>query len=106
MNYKKKTLQDWNNLTEEQQTEVIMHIGTKLNKQEIWYWEGLVYNYRTLQDRINKALAYIKEHYLYEEEYDYDYEENSYLSGISDEVAKQELLDILKGNKYGSDSNE
>ena len=61
MNYRKKTMQDWNNLTEEQQTEVIMHIGNKLTKQEIWYWEGLVYNYRTLQDRINKANKKINE---------------------------------------------
>ena len=30
------------------------------------------------------------------EEYDYDYEENSYLSGIDDETAKKDLLKILK----------
>ena len=65
MNYRKKTLQDWNNLTEEQQTEVIMQIGAKLNKQEIWYWEGLVYSYRTLQDRIDRANNFIDQVLLY-----------------------------------------
>ena len=88
MNYRKKTMQDWNNLTEEQQIEVIMHIGTKLNKQEIWYWEGLVYSYRTLQDRISKALAYIKENAWY------DYRDNEEVITIS----KEKLLDILQGD--------
>lgn len=56
---------------------------------------------KRLQQRINKAIEYIENHSLYEEEYDYDYEENSYLSGIDDEQAKRDLLEILKG-----DSNE
>lgn len=47
------------------------------------------------KSRIDKAIEYIESHSLYEEEYDYDYEENSYLSGISDEVAKKDLLNIL-----------
>lgn len=46
---------------------------------------------------IDKAIDYIENHSLYEEEYDYDYEENSYLSGIDDETAKKDLLKILKG---------
>ena len=50
-----------------------------------------------LQQRIDKAIEYIENHSLYEEEYDYDYEENSYLSGIDDKVAKTDLLEILKG---------
>lgn len=50
-----------------------------------------------LQNRINKAIEYIENNSLYETEYDYDYEENSYLSGIDDEIAKKDLLEILKG---------
>ena len=47
-------------------------------------------------ERINKSIDYIENHSLYEEEYDYDYEENSYLSGIDDETAKKDLLKILR----------
>ena len=50
-------------------------------------------------ERINKSIDYIENHSLYEEEYDYDYEENSYLSGIDDETAKKDLLKILKGEE-------
>lgn len=49
-----------------------------------------------LQQKIERAIEYIENNYLYEEEYDYDYEENSYLSGIDDEQAKKDLLEILK----------
>ena len=49
-----------------------------------------------LNERIDKAIEYIENHSLYEEEYDYDYEENSYLSSIDDEKAKKDLLEILK----------
>ena len=44
---------------------------------------------------IDKAIEYLENNSLYEEEYDYDYEENSYLSGIDDETAKKDLLKIL-----------
>ena len=54
-----------------------------------------------LQERINKAIEYIENNPLYEEEYDYDYEENSYLSGIDDETAKKDLLKILRGEING-----
>ena len=46
---------------------------------------------------IDKAIEYLENNSLYEEEYDYDYEENSYLSGIDDETAKKDLLKILRG---------
>ena len=48
-------------------------------------------------EKINKAIEYIENNPLYEEEYDYDYEENSYLSDVCDEIAKKDLLEILKG---------
>lgn len=51
---------------------------------------------KQLQQKINKAIEYIENNPLYEEEYDYDYEENSYLSGVSDEIAKKDILNILK----------
>ena len=54
-----------------------------------------------LQERINIAIEYIENNPLYEEEYDYDYEENSYLSGIDDETAKKDLLKILRGEING-----
>lgn len=59
--------------------------------------EEMYYYIKDLQQRIDKVIKYIENHSLYEEEYDYDYEENSYLSGIDDEVAKKDLLEILKG---------
>ena len=51
-----------------------------------------------LNNRIYKAIEYIENNSLYEEEYDYDYEEIMYLVGTSDEVAKNDLLSILKGS--------
>ena len=56
----------------------------------------LIYENYILSRAINKAIEYIKNHSLYEEEYDYDYEENSYLSGIDDKTAKKDLLKILR----------
>ena len=61
-------------------------IKTKLEKEN-----------EELTKRIDKAIEYIENNSLYETEYDYDYEENSYLSGIDDEIAKKDLLNILKG---------
>lgn len=54
---------------------------------------------RDLEKRINKAVEYIENNSLYDEEYDYNYEEEMYLSGIDDEVAKKDLLSLLKGDK-------
>ena len=56
-------------------------------------------DYIDQQDQIiREAREYVENHSLYEEEYDYDYEENIYLSGIDDETAKKELLEILDRN--------
>lgn len=57
-------------------------------------------NLAKAEERINKAIEYIENNSLYEPEYDYDYEENSYLSGIDDEIAKKDLLNILKGEGW------
>lgn len=61
--------------------------------------EDLKYDNKLLKDKINKAVEYIENNSLYDEEYDYNYEEEMYLSGIDDEVAKKDLLSLLKGDK-------
>ena len=65
---------------------------------EAKYYEYIDNHRSKLQQRIDKAIEYIENHSLYEEEYDYDYEENIYLSGINDETTKKDLLEILKGD--------
>ena len=47
------------------------------------------------EDIIKKAKEYIINNSLYEEEYDYDYEENIYLSRIYDDDVRRILLEIL-----------
>lgn len=47
--------------------------------------------------RIDKAIEYIENNSLYQQDYDYDYEENLVEYPPSDEQAKKDLLDILKG---------
>ena len=47
------------------------------------------------EDIINKAKEYIINNSLYEEEYDYDYEENIYLSEIHDDDVRRILVEIL-----------
>lgn len=54
-------MKDFEELTELEQNEIIMQIANKLDKQEIWYWEGLVHLLREQDKRINKAIEYIKE---------------------------------------------
>lgn len=54
--------------------------------------------YEELEERINKAIKYIEENSLYEQDYDYDYEENLVEYPPSDEQAKKDLLNILKGD--------
>lgn len=56
----------------------------------------LIYENYILSRAINKATEYLESNSLYEEEYDYDHEENSYLLGIDDETAKKDLLEILR----------
>ena len=73
--------------------EILLYYHFKQN-EEI---EQLQQENKKLKEVIEKAIEYLENNSLYEEEYDYDYEENSYLSGIDDETAKKELLDILKG---------
>ena len=77
--------------------------STDYTKTACTYYGDYLRNYQKekleLQDRINKAVEYIENNSLYDEEYDYNYEEEMYLSGIDDEVAKKDLLSLLKGDK-------
>lgn len=47
--------------------------------------------------RITKAIEYIENNDLYTQDIDYDYDENMVLLPPSDELERQELLDILRG---------
>ena len=67
-----------------------------METMQMWLDESEQEN-KQLKDKIDKEIEYIENNSLYEEEYDYDYEENSYLSGIDDETAKKDLLKILRG---------
>ena len=69
---------------------------TKIYATDIEAIKHLILENQKYKEVIDKAIEYIENNSLYEEEYDYDYEENSYLSGIDDETAKKDLLDILK----------
>lgn len=51
-----------------------------------------------LEERIDNAIEYVNNNSLYEQDYDYDYEENLVEYPPSDELARKHLLEILKGN--------
>ena len=48
-----------------------------------------------LNNIINEAIEYIENNDLYEQDYDYDYEENLVVGPPSDETARKILLEIL-----------
>ena len=65
-------MKDFENLSPEEQTDVIMQIGSKLTKQEIWYWEGIIHLLRErdniikeAREHIHLAQTYGKRKYLY-----------------------------------------
>lgn len=78
--------------------ETLQSIYSKINEEEKIFLSYVINQFNNVCERNNKAIEYIENHSLYEEEYDYDYEENSYLSDIDDEQAKRDLLEILKGS--------
>lgn len=63
--------------------------------------DGALKDYDELLERVDKAIEYIENNSLFVEEYDYNHEEELILMGIEDSYAKDNLLEILKG-----DSNE
>lgn len=55
-----------------------------------------------LQNIIKEVREYIENNSLYEQDYDYDYEENLYEYPPNDEQARKDILEILdKENKDG-----
>ena len=76
-------MKDFQRLSTEEQTDVIMQIGSKLTRQEIWYWEGLVHLLREQDKRINKAIEYIESYMP-----NYDFDKTNLIK----------LLEILKGS--------
>lgn len=51
-----------------------------------------------LRKRINKAIEYVENNILYTEDYDYDEEDNLVWKGAYDYEAREDLLNILRGN--------
>ena len=56
----KKAMKDFESLSTEEQTNVIMQIGSKLTGQEIWYWEGIVHLLREQDNIIKEVREYIE----------------------------------------------
>jgi chromosome segregation ATPase len=63
-------------------------------KNEIKEWCN---KYSKLNNKRNEAIEYIENNDLYFQDYDYDYEGNMFEYPPTDEQAKQNLLEILKG---------
>ena len=61
-------MKDFENLSPEEQTDVIMQIGSKLTKQEIWYWEGIIHLLRERDNIIKEAREY-NEHLIRDAKY-------------------------------------
>lgn len=49
-----------------------------------------------LRERIEKALSYIEDNDLYDEDWDYSYEEELEYRGTDDATAREDLIAILK----------
>ena len=48
---------------------------------------------------LDKAIEYVENNTLYDEDYDYDIEDNLVWSGANDRKASNDLLNILQGEK-------
>lgn len=66
-------MKNFEELTELEQNEIIIQIASKLDKQEIWYWEGLVHLLREQDKRINKAIEYINSEEMLKLREDFEY---------------------------------
>ena len=77
---------------------VIERLNERITQEKKAYIN--MYNmYAELQERIEKAIEYIENNSLYEQDYDYDYEENLVEGVPDDTVPKRILLEILRGDK-------
>lgn len=52
-----------------------------------------------LRERIEKALSYIEDNDLYDEDWGYSYEEELEYRGKDDATAREDLIAILKGEE-------
>lgn len=53
----------------------------------------------SLRERIEKALSYIEDNDLYDEDWDYNYEEELEYRGADDATVREDLITILKGEE-------
>ena len=82
------------------------HLGTNLKEQCLKYFYNLISENQQLKEKLEasekarkEAIEYIKTNPLYEEKYDYNYDDELELLGINSEQAKYDLLDILDIDK-------
>ena len=92
-------------MTEKEVQEVLDELNTvrpeKLNENAKRLFEAVMQiadKRDDLQQRVDKAVEYVNNNSLYEQESDYDNEDNLILGMPSDEKATNDLLNILKGN--------
>ena len=64
-------------------------------KERLKNEERVAQEYLKIENRIDKAIEYIKNNSLYYENYDYNEEDNLELKYIDDEIARNDLLEIL-----------
>lgn len=69
--------------------------GTKVQIERDLFQDA----YLEKKEIIDKAIEYIENKSLYKEVVDYDYEENPIYVGANDEEAREDLLEILKGEE-------
>ena len=85
--------------TREEMTTIYDYIKDKEQEIEILKEnnENMQIEMASCWEKIDKAIEYIEHNDLYYQDVDYDYEENMELLPPSDEIAKRDLLEILKG---------
>ena len=76
-------------------------LKTKTKEQSLLLidYQDMEQKLENYKSRIEKAVEYIENNSLYDEILDYDYEENPYILYTTDEYVKDNLLNILNGDK-------
>lgn len=77
-------------------------MAMKSNVEEILFVPESTMNFivkenESLRERIEKALSYIEDNDLYDEDWDYNYEEELEYRGTDGVTAREDLIAILKG---------
>lgn len=73
----------------------LIHISEHLSNEN----ESLQSQLDIANKKLEEIKEYIENNSLYEEEYDYDYDENIQHTGTNDEKAKRDILSIIGGKK-------